>query len=93
MLQEAGLRKDAIANIKKGSIPSIDKIDAIANYFDTTTDYLIGRTDNPLPAELHGVKMAAYDGVFDGLNEADIEILKQMVSHLREKERATGDND
>ena len=34
-------------NIKNGSIPSVDKIATIANYFEVSIDYLLGRTDEP----------------------------------------------
>lgn len=31
----------------KRSKPSIDKLEAVANFFNVSTDYLLGRTDNP----------------------------------------------
>lgn len=31
----------------KRSKPSIDKLEAVAAYFNVSTDYLLGRTDNP----------------------------------------------
>lgn len=31
----------------KRSKPSIDKLEAVAAYFHVSTDYLLGRTDNP----------------------------------------------
>lgn len=39
--------KDFLNNIKKGSIPSSDKLARLADYFDCSVDYLLGRTDNP----------------------------------------------
>ena len=36
-----------IQNILSGSSPSVDKIYKIADYFDVSVDYLLGRTDNP----------------------------------------------
>lgn len=47
MLLDAGLSKNTLVNIKNGSTPGADKLLAIANYFDVSIDYLIGKTDNP----------------------------------------------
>ena len=35
----------------KKSKPSIDKLNAVADYFNVTTDYLLGRTDIPTPLD------------------------------------------
>ena len=45
MLQDVGLSKSLVDNLKKGSMPSIDKITKIADYFGVTVDYLLGKTD------------------------------------------------
>lgn len=47
MLKEAQLAVSVIDNIKRGRVPSIDKIYALASYFNCSIDYLVGRTDNP----------------------------------------------
>ena len=47
MLEEANMSKSLIDNLKKGSMPSIDKIESVANYFDATIDYITGRTQIP----------------------------------------------
>lgn len=44
---ESGLGKDIVANLKKGSMLSADKLAEIANYLNVSVDYLLGRTDNP----------------------------------------------
>lgn len=41
---------NGIISTWKSSNPSIDKISKIANYFDVSTDYLLGNTDDPTPA-------------------------------------------
>lgn len=33
---------------KKGRIPNADTVKVIADYFDISTDYLLGRTTNPI---------------------------------------------
>lgn len=46
-LVDSGAGKDLIANLKKGQIPSIEKLMIIADYFGVSIDYLLGRTDKP----------------------------------------------
>lgn len=38
---------NGIISTWKKSTPSTDKVEKVANYFNTTTDYLLGRTNNP----------------------------------------------
>ena len=47
LLRNAQLNKSVFDNMKKGQIPSIDKIHIIADYLDCSVDYLLGRTDVP----------------------------------------------
>ncbi len=47
LLINANLSKSVFDNMKKGQIPSVDKIHTIADYLDCSVDYLLGRTDNP----------------------------------------------
>lgn len=47
MLKECGLKPTVVDNLKKGSIPSVDKVCAIAEYFNVTTDYLLGLDTEP----------------------------------------------
>lgn len=47
--QESGLARGTLNNIKKGSMPSIDKIALIADYFGCSIDYLVGREKNIAP--------------------------------------------
>lgn len=47
MLQEAGLTKSVIDNIKRERTPSSETILTIATYFDVTTDYLLAKSDSP----------------------------------------------
>ncbi len=47
MLKRAELSPSIIANMKRGQKPSVDKIQAIADYFNCSVDYLLGRTDDP----------------------------------------------
>lgn len=46
-LTQSGVGKNFVYNINKGSAPSSEKIQQLADYFDVSTDYLLGKTDNP----------------------------------------------
>ncbi len=47
LFTDCGLNKNVVNNLKNGSVPSVDKITIIANYFNCSIDYLLGRTDDP----------------------------------------------
>lgn len=49
MLQETGQNKNVVDNLKKGSKPSIEKVSAIAEYFNVSVDYILGKTENKMP--------------------------------------------
>lgn len=43
-----GLSDNAISDIERGyRLTTIDKIVELADFFDVSIDYLVGRTDNP----------------------------------------------
>lgn len=44
--EKLGFSRNTIYNMKK-STPNIDRVSKIADYFHVSTDYLLGRTDNP----------------------------------------------
>lgn len=47
MLIESEAGASTVDNLKKGSAPAVYKLVKIADYLDTSTDYLLGRTDKP----------------------------------------------
>ena len=47
LLINTNLNKSVFDNMKKGQIPSVDKIHTIVDYLGCSVDYLLGRTDNP----------------------------------------------
>ena len=49
LFDECGLNKNIVNNLKRGSIPSVDKIAVIADYFHVSVDYLLGRTEDLIP--------------------------------------------
>lgn len=84
MLTECGLSRNVVDNMKNGSKPSIDKIQAISDYFNVTVDYLLGR-EKPLPAR------ATAEEWLEILNQMSTEellnLLDQLTEQLRQKQR------
>ena len=47
MLTACGLNVNTISNMTNGTVPLSTNLAKIADYLDCSTDYLLGRTDNP----------------------------------------------
>lgn len=79
----------------KEKTPKSDRLQEIADYFNVSTDYLLGRTDNPniakvgdasAPLDLRDI--AAQSMLFDGkpLSEEDIDFITAVLeAHLKNK--------
>jgi transcriptional regulator with XRE-family HTH domain len=53
LLKECGVNRNLVSDLKsRGSLPSADKLDRIAAYFDVSVDYLLGRTEVRRPADI-----------------------------------------
>lgn len=95
MLEEnLGFSRNTIYNMKK-STPNVERVSKIADYFNVSTDYLLGRTGNPniakdgdasAPLDLRDI--AAQSMLFDGkpLTEEDIDFITAVLeAHLKNK--------
>lgn len=52
LAKRLGVVRTAVANYETGrTIPDSETLNHLANILDTTTDYLLGRTDNPSPID------------------------------------------
>lgn len=48
--KEINISSSAITQFEKGtSLPALDTLTSLANFFEVSTDYLLGITDNPSP--------------------------------------------
>lgn len=95
-----GYSRNTIYNMRK-STPNSERISEIADYFNVSTDYLLGRTDNPNIAKddetaiIDGKvvdlrEAAANTMLFDGrpLDEDDIDFITAVLSaHFKSKEK------
>lgn len=83
-----GLGKNSIYALKRNQ-PSAERLQEIADYFNVSTDYLLGRTDNPKIAsdEVAGYttedlrKMAKNAKTFDGkpLTDEDVDAITNII--------------
>lgn len=88
--EKLGLSRNSIYTIKNKK-PSAERLQLIADYFNVSTDYLLGRTDNPNIAKddetIAGYtqddlrKMASNAKTFDGkpLTEDDIDAIQNII--------------
>ena len=92
--EKLGYSRNTIYNLKN-SKPSTERISEIADYFNVSTDYRLGRTENPniakdgdasAPLDLRDI--AAQSMLFDGkpLTEDDIDFITAVLeAHLKNK--------
>ena len=88
------LGKNSLYGLKRNH-PSAERLQQIADYFNVSTDYLLGRTENPniakdgdasAPLDLRDI--AAQSMLFDGkpLSEEDIDFITAVLeAHLKNK--------
>lgn len=96
--EKLGYSKNTLYSLKRQKVSS-ERLQQIADYFNVSTDYLLGRTDNPAIAgsdefaQVNGQiidlrKAAANTMLFDGkpLNEDDIDFITSVLSaHFKNK--------
>ena len=92
--EKLGFSRNTIYNMKK-STPNVERVSKIADFFNVSTDYLLGRTENPniardgdasAPLDLRDI--AAQSMLFDRkpLTEDDIDFITAVLeAHLKNK--------
>lgn len=94
--EEKGLIQKDIAKLLNVSIPAINQYEngkrdmstetviKLAEYFDVSTDYLLGKSDIRNPEELKNIKFANADGLdIEGLDEDDLLELQRQVEYMK----------
>lgn len=85
MLKECGLPSSTYRNIVTGSKPSFDKVEKIADYFDVSVDYLLGRVDSPAVPEVP-VALSSPQG-YDNLTDEQKELIQSLIDQYNQKNR------
>ena len=87
--EKLGYSKNTLYSLKRQKVSS-ERLQEIADYFNVSTDYLLGRTDNPAVAKNDTIagytsddlrKMAENAKTFDGkpLTEEDIDAIQNII--------------
>lgn len=85
--EKLGYSTNYLYSLKKGN-PKSDRLQEIADYFGVSTDYLLGRTDNPIIArdkvaktDIDLKKDAAESFFYDGheLNDEDLDLISSLL--------------
>ena len=77
LLADCGLSKSFMDNLKKGSMPSVDKIAAVADFFRCTIDMIVGREKNNAPIEADRSELAA------SLKELSSDELRRLIEFAK----------
>jgi transcriptional regulator with XRE-family HTH domain len=84
MSQDLGLGNSTYTHWKnRGSIPTGDILQKIADYFGVSTDYLLGRSDNPSPIGEVSAAQISGGADYSDLPQEAIEKLKAYEADLR----------
>lgn len=91
MANDLGLSRSAISMYEiEASEPDFDTIRRIADYFDVSLDYLMGRDTNlseplSIPPALEGIPLAFHEGLKD-LKQEDLEAVAKFIDFLKNKD-------
>jgi len=85
LLTELNLGKNSFVDWEnRGTIPGGDTISKIATYFNVTTDYLLGRSDNPSPQMLDVPKVLQQVSVaFEDVDELSQEQVDKIAEYTK----------
>lgn len=84
-LEKSGAGNRFFQNIRQGSVPSVEKLQALAVYFDVSVDYLIGNTDVPDVNREEETLSQVGLRAFAALSPAEQEQIRTLVETLAKK--------
>jgi transcriptional regulator with XRE-family HTH domain len=86
LAEKIGLTREAIVNLESGRrSPSVDTLYDLAKTLNVSTDYLLGISSPPPPAQSVPDWVEDLLGDFRGLNKAGQESVKALVRGLRKQ--------
>lgn len=82
------ISRSNVTNWKNGSVPKSDKIQKIAEYFNVSTDYLLGTEPKEKPLD-EEIKFALFNGS-DGITDEMYEEVKRFAELVKLREQQKG---
>ena len=90
-----GFSRGQIANYEQGKRePDYETLQKLADFFNVSTDYLLGRTDEPVPTKENKTPSDQKEGAenffyfdLEGLNEEEKDLLHASYNAMRERAR------
>lgn len=85
LAKKLNLTQQSISLYEKGDRePSIDVLKSIANFFNVSLDYLLGKSDIRNPEELKSIEFANAGGLdTKGLDEEDLKELQRQIDYIK----------
>ena len=80
--KELGFGKSTISSWVSKK-PAADKLEKIADYFDVSVDYLLGRVDSPAVSEVP-VALSSPQG-YDNLTDEQKELIQSLIDQYNQK--------
>ena len=82
-----GVTQTAVSDWESGKRkPDYETLVKLANFFNTSTDYLLGLTDDPTPPGTEPVAPVVFArDEFEGLNPDEVDILASIAKTLKEQ--------
>ncbi len=80
--KELGFGKSTISSWEQKK-PASDKLEKLADYFNVSVDYLLGRVDSPAVPEVP-VALSAPQG-YDNLTDEQKELIQSLIDKYNEK--------
>lgn len=93
LIDDLGMSSGNLSSWKKGNTPRASTIDKIADYLGVSSDYLLGRSDDPLPpVDMKDVTIVK-ESYVGPLDPAEKEWLESVLAAYREKVKQDGKKD
>lgn len=85
--EELGLPKNVLYRMKTSDNPTKDRLETLANYFDVSVDYLLGRTDNikDTNSKIQKPKVKMLARKMDKLDDSQLDAIDGLIDNFFDK--------